>query len=259
MADISISTSAHAAQVSNPVPPPSKSATHAQNVLPADSLQLSSDARRHMEMAQGGTIAEAFLKHIIESPIKNANPTADQNLDEDEAKRKMAEAMERVIGDIGWLIKALGLDPVEAAKINNALAFQAGRDTATAQPPVAQVIGHARASQANVAVFVQQLSFLAGRTEVQDVAVERVSVTPVNASVAQQLMDKSIPRVVVIAESEHEGAEGSAAAFNDPDSIAARLAAIPSQELHGMLIVRETASTDQWRRVRVDALALVVD
>lgn len=261
MADINISGSAQAAQVSNPVPPPAKSIIQStQNPLLADTVNLSADARRHMEMAQQGqTIAEAFLKHVIDSPLKHADNAKDHNMDEDEAKRKMAESLERVVGDIGWLISALGLDPAEAEKIHQAVSYQAGQDAATANPPPTQIIGHARASQGSVAVFVQQLSFLAGRAEVQDVTVDRVAVTQVNSSIAQQLADKSTPRVIILSDAEHEGAEGSTAAFHDPDSIAARLASIPSQELHGMLIVRETATTDHWRRVRVDALALVTD
>lgn len=261
MADINISGSAQAAQVSNPVPPPAKSVIQStQAAFAADTVNLSSDARRHLEMAQQGTtIAEAFLKHVIDSPLKHADQAKDHNLDEEEAKKRMAESLERVVGDIGWLISALGLDPAEAEKVRSAVSSQAAQDAVTAKPPPTQIIGHARASQANVAVFVQQLSFLAGRAEVQDVTVDRVAVTPVNASIAQQLADRSTPRVVVLSDAEHEGAEGSAAAFHDPDSIAARLASIPSQELHGMLIVRETAATDHWRRVRVDALALVTE
>lgn len=259
MAEISISSSAQAAQVSNPVPPPAKSvAQQASHVLPADTVQLSADAKRHMEQsAHGTTIAEAFLKHVIDAPIKSAEQGSNEDLDEEEAHKKMAQSLEQIVGDISWLISALGLNPAEAEKVRDAVTAQSGKDAAQAKPPVAQVIGHAHATHVNVAVFVQQLSFLAGRGEVQDVSVQRVAVTPVNASVAQQLLSGESPRVVVVNESEHEGAEGSAAAFNDPNSLTARLAALPSQELQGMLIIRESQVNHDWRRIRVDALALV--
>ncbi|MGE5545642.1 MAG: hypothetical protein ACM33T_01995 [Solirubrobacterales bacterium] len=223
----------------------------------SDVVQLSTDARKRLdEMIQGQTIAEAYLRHVVEAAMQGPQEsnTDQQQPKDDEASKKFKQALDNLSVDIGWLIDALGLSPVEADKLKNAIAVQGAAYTQSA-PAMPELIVRAQASGSAV-VFVSGLSFDMGKDGIDNVGVEQVSVTPVAPSLAQQINDPNAPKVIVMGDHEDGSVQAGAPRdpFRDPHSVASRLAATPSQELQGMLIVREHAPSPGLRRVRVDAL-----
>ncbi len=252
MADVNIASVQRAIETSVQVSRSGQGqeAVNAQRATVADQVQLSSEARRRLdEMNQGQTIAEAFLKHLLENRLHEAaKADTEGNLDDEEAQKKVTGAIDRVALDLGWLIEALGIPPEESSKLKAALSARASLDYAQSRPPVPEIIVRAEASDATATVFVQELAFEAGKDGITDVSVRQVSVTHANSSLLEQLSDPNAPKVIVVDERQQANR-----AFED--SLQARLMSTPHPDLHGMLIVRENAETAGRIRLRVDALA----
>lgn len=225
-------------------------AVNAQRTSVADQVQLSAEARRRLdEMNQGQTIAEAFLKHVLENGLKEAaRSDTEGNLDEEEAKSRLKRTVDQVAMDLGWLIEALGIPPEEATKLKAALNARASVDYAQSRPPVPEIIVRAKVEDATPTVFVRELAFEAGPDGISNVSVKQVAVTHANPSLVAQLADPDAPKVIVV--DERRDADR---AFES--TLQARLMANPHPELHGMLIVRENAETAGRIRLRIDALA----
>lgn len=228
-------------------------AARQQELSVADSVRLSSEARKRMdELSEGQTVAEAFLKHLLETRLTEASQ-AESNKDpaEEDAARKVKGAFDRVMVDLGWLIEAMGVPPEEAPKLRSVLAARASVDYAIARPPVPEIVMRAAAENEVPTLFVQDLSIGIVKDRIDSASVQRVAVTRADPSLNQQLADPNAPRVVVMADQSQDGTLGSRDAFDD--NINARLMQ-PHPELQGMLIVRENGSSGESRRLRIDVL-----
>lgn len=230
----------------------------AAEVKPADTVQLSSDARRRIdEMLKAETIAEAYVKHIVDT-MREAQPSdTEQQFGEEDAERRYNRSLESFAVDLKWLVEALGAPPDDAAKLQAALQSRSLVDYHQSRPPVPEIILRAEMDRGNAAVFVHGLSFDLGHQGIERVAVEKVAVIKLDNTLAGQLDDPNFPRVVVVGENDAKtpGVDGSVATFKD--NLTARLAAAPPDQLQGMLIVREVAATAEARRLRVDALSRI--
>lgn len=253
MADIRIGSMAAAQQAA------AQAQTHsaarsptAQESAVADTVNLSSEAKKRLdEMRNSETVAEAFLQHIITSKLQEAAKSGtDQTADEEDAKNKFNTAVNKVSVDIGWLVDAMNVKADQKTKIASVIAARATIDYVEARPPVVQVLSTAQSNQAPTALFVHDLQIETSNDTVSGASVQQVSVAQVTPGFAQQLADPEAPRVVNVAQPNSNDAASKA--FNE--ALTERIATTPSQELQGMLIVRETSVVGDVRRLRIDAL-----
>lgn len=219
-----------------------------------DQVQLSAEAKKRMEqLSEGQTIAEAYLKHLLETKaLEPGKAETEQDLNDEDAKNKLGGAVEKISMDLTWLVEALGIPPEEASKLHAVLAARASLDYAQSRPPVPEIIVRARSEDALATVFVHELQFDVGKDGITGASVQQVRVTHATSSLGEQLADPNAPRVVFVGSEQEAGVQGSKAAFES--NLSARLASIPNQELQGMLIVREHLMAGDTRRMRVDAL-----
>lgn len=253
MADIRIGSVAAAQQAASPAQ--SHNAARSSGVQEssvADSVNLSSEAKRRLdEMRNSGTVAEAFLQHIITTKLQEATKSdTGQTADDENAKGKFSIAINKVSVDIGWLMDALALKADQKDKIAAVIAARATIDYIQASPPVVEVLNTAQSNQMPAALFIHDLTLETNNDTVSGARVQQVSVAQVTPGFAQQLADPAAPRVVNVAQP--DASDAATKAFND--TLTERIATTPSQELQGMLIVREALASGDTRRLRIDAL-----
>lgn len=253
MADIRIGSVAAAQQATSPAQ--TQNAVRSSGVQEssvADTVNLSSEAKKRLdEMRNSETVAEAFLHHIITTKLQEtAESGTDQNTEDKDARDKFTVSVNKVSVDIGWLVDALDLKPDQKDKIRAVILARASVDYVQARPPVPVVLNTASQEKAQAALFVHDLTLETNRDTVAGASVQQVSVARVSPGFAQQLSDPAVPRVVNVAQPDET--DGATKAFND--SLTERIATTPSQELQGMLIVRETSASGDTRRLRIDAL-----
>lgn len=245
-----------------------------------DAVALSTDAKKALkELLEGQTIAEAWMKHVIEDSRDKTQDTSesqnDPNKDKEDDKDKNWRqqtngAINSMVADLGWLLDALGVDGINTDKLLGYLQGRAESDIGQAQSIVEAVVLQAPRANTVPAIFVEDLNVTVSKGTVSEVTVKRVTLTTVHGSTKDRISDQSKP-LVVDAGGKLQTVRGTA--LGEDNSVSITAEARPEQTdrttermlrdgtsstdvRHGLLIVREGGRPQPNNpfRLRLDAL-----
>ncbi|MBI2235715.1 MAG: hypothetical protein HYU60_01955 [Magnetospirillum sp.] len=245
-----------------------------------DAVALSTDAKKALkELLEGQTIAEAWMKHVIEdsrdktldtSESQN-DPNKDKEDDKDKNWRQQTNgAINSMVADLGWLLDVLGVDGINTDKLLGYLQGRAESDIGQAYPIIETVVLQAPRANTVPAIFVEDLDVTVSKGTVSEVKVKRVTLTTVHGSTKDRISDQSKP-LVVDAGGKLQTVRGTA--LGEDNSVSITAEARPEQTdrttermlrdgtsstdvRHGLLIVREGGRPQPNNpfRLRLDAL-----
>mgnify|MGYP001809706269 CR=1 FL=1 len=232
-----------------------------------DAVDLSSSARDIVaELSQSTTIAEAWLKQKIKTPdltdpdSLRSRPnlfavnvdTASSDEQDKPGQRSLARSFNTAMGDISWLIDALGIGKFDVSKVASAVAQRAATDGVGVRPPVSVLIAQAEKSRSTAALYLEGLSVTVQKGKTVDASVERVAITTINPSMSASFTGTGRPMVLDVGGQLQEiaapvmGDDGGSTA-TDVASQAAKVAEIllatsmkrSDQPNHALVVVRE--------------------
>lgn len=187
-----------------------------------DSVSLSDYARHMLErLKDTKSVAEAWMDHQIDLAAQsaktekvsmadsaqagnknqaNADGTdADPNAKADlkaNVDQKVDQAVHATGIDIGWLVEAWGITPEPKSMIADVLSARAEADNVGYDPPLADVVVRAERSGGVAALKVEGLTLDVEDGRVVHADAQKVGLTTVHGSVAQQLNGADHPVVI---------------------------------------------------------------
>lgn len=198
------------------IPPPSQGNGVLNTV--SDAVDLSAGARDIVASArQGETIAEAWLRQKI-APADPTDPKTLRQLQAEEtqrlgagkddtsgeddsvaawnAQKSLVRSFDTAIGDIGWLIDALGIGQFEPSRVAAMIAQRAADDGVGSRPSVSTVRLQAEQTGATAALYLENLSLTVQKGKTVDASVGRVALTAIPGAVTDSLTASDRPLVM---------------------------------------------------------------
>lgn len=238
-----------------------------------DQVDFSTKAKKLLKEAlEGQTIAEAWMKHVIEDNAKRPQESSKSDnqdpKDKDQKgwRQQAMDATNLVADDIKWLLAALGLDPTNPEKLLQAVQSQAVSDLTTAS--VAPIVINATAPQVQT-LYVEGISLTVHGGDLTQASVKRVSVTTVHGSNIESIATQDQPTVIDLGGQLQAPTASGKDAQGNPGADKAeeifrtgtsptdlRYAVAPAAVRHGLLIVHEGGrpQADTTVKLRLDAL-----
>ncbi|MGE5504094.1 MAG: hypothetical protein ACM31L_06690 [Actinomycetota bacterium] len=275
MVNVDITTQVQ--RVQTPTAPAHRPADpHVPDQAPAiqDQVDISSSGKKALkEFLEGQTIAEAWLKHIIDPSQQQTQKSSDSNPNQDPKdgsnkgfRDQTQNALGLMMDDIKWLLDALGIDPTNTDRLFLAVHSRAQVDLGSSDGAVAI---QATAPTATVpALFVEDISLTVHKGDLTDASVKKVSVTAVHGSNSDSIAGQVQPMVIDLGGqlpavapnaskqggSQPDKAEDIFRTGTSPTDL--RYSVAPAEVRHGMLIIREGGrpQPDNTVKLRLDAL-----